>query len=574
MNFSPDTFVLERSKYQSTGHSPFTEKKIVHQNDLNNGVYSSNNIQYDLQSLATNGSYIDWSAGHLVVPMVLRLTRISTITGFDAEDVPFAMGLKNDYATIINSVQIQIQNTTIAQQTNLMPCLWNARKMLSWSKGYVDKVGASYGFVPDTTDSVGIAGAYTAGASAFGTGIINNYNLPQFPSDLSPQSAFSVGQTNFGFYTRQKLTTAFNPNTTSISQFQTETNFSTAGLNYYKNVGSSKLWFIYAQIPLKDIHPYFAEVPLVKSVYTRLQLNMNQCSHILSLTIAGGALTSTQITSSSVQNGICPFMIANMSQNKNGFKPITDLCIAEGDATYQFEVALSIGTDSYGSYATKTQVPALSMTRIYVPTYRFKPEEEALYLSNNTFKKITFSDYSLYQFPISVTSGSATFNQVISNGTSNLVRLWMLPYASNTFLSNGGNAQSELVSPFSSAPGTCASWVQFTNFNVQISGKTIFTQNTEYSWEQFLYEVKGDLSLNSGEDSMITSGLVTQADWVRSPWVCVDISRRLEGDRATPKQIQVQFNALTQLSQLNILFFVEFQKSLSMDILTGEIADV
>jgi hypothetical protein len=54
----------------------------------------------------------------------------------------------------------------------------------------------------------------------------------------------------------------------------------------------------------------------------------------------------------------------------------------------------------------------------------------------------------------------------------------------------------------------------------------------------------------------------------------VDISRRLEGDRATPKQIQVQFNALTQLSQLNILFFVEFQRTLQMDILTGEIADV
>jgi hypothetical protein len=572
-NFTPDSFVLEHSKYSTSGNSPFTEKKVVYQNDLNNSSYSSNQLQFDLQSLASNGSYIDWSAGHLVVPMVLRLTRLNTIAGFDALDVPFAVGLKNDYSTIISSIQITIQNTTISQQTSYMPCLWVARKMLSWSSSYVEKVGASYGFVPDTTDSVGIAGAYTGVASPFGTGIINNYNLPQFASQLSPQTAYSVGQTNFGFYTRQKLTTAFNPNTSSISLFQTEANFTTAGLNYYKNVGDSKLWFIYGQIPLKDLHPFFAEVPLCKGLYTRLQMQTNQCFHNLRLTIAGGALTSTQITSSNVPT-ICPFMISNMSQTENGFKPITALCIAEGDGTYDFEVALSIGNDGFGNKATKTQVPSLSQCRIYVPTYRFKPEEESLYLSNNSFKKITYSDYSLYQYPITVSNGVGNFNQVISNGTSNLVRLWMLPYASNTFLSNGGNAQTEYASPFSCAPGTVAPWVQFANFNVMISGKTIFNQNVNYGWEQFLYETKGNLSLNAGEDSMLTSGLVSQADWSRSPWVCIDISRRLEGDKSAPKQVQVEFSALTTLSQLNILFFVEYGKEISLSVLTGEIADV
>lgn len=573
-NFSPDLYTLEKSRYQTTGHSPFTERKIVYVPDNNNGSYTSNQIQFDCQSIASNGSYIDWSNGHLVVPMVLRLTRNSTITGFDAEEVPFAVGLKNDFATIINSIQIQIQNTTISQQSNLMPCLWNARKMMSWSKGFVDKMGASYGFIPDSTDSVGIVGAYTGVASVSGTGIINNYNLPQFPSGLSPQQIFNgVGQCNFGFYTRQKLTTAFNPNSASISDFQTETNFSTAGLNYYKNVGTSKLWFILGKIPLKELHPFFAEVPLVKGLYARILLTTNQCSQKLSLTIAGGALTSTQITSSSVQSGLCPFMIANTSQTGNGFKPITELCITEGDGTYTFEVALSIVQDIYGDSATKVSVPFMTQTRIYVPTYRFKPEEESLYLANNTFKKIVYSDYSLYQYPLKITSGSATFNQVISNGTSHLVRLWMLPYATNTYLSNGGNAQSELVSPFSSAPGTCAPWVQFTNLNVMISGNSIFNQNVNYSWETFLNETKGNLSLNSGEDCMLTSGLITEADWIRSPWVCIDISRRLEGDRASPKQIQVEFTALTQLSQLNFLFYVEHQRQVDLNVLTGELLD-
>lgn len=573
-NFSPDLFVLERSKYQSNGRSPFTERKVIYQTDNNNGSYTSNQLSFDCQSIASNGSYIDWSNGHLVVPMVLRLTRNSVIGGFDALDVPFSVGLKNDYATILNSVQIQIQNTTISQQTNQLPCIWIARKMLSWSKGYVYKMGASYGFYPDTTDSVGIAGAYTATASAVGTGIINNYNLPQFPAQLSPQTAYSVGQTNFGFYTRQKLTTAFNPNTASISSFQTEANFSTSGLNYYKNVGSSKLWFITGVIPLRDIHPFFAEVPLVKGLYARLNMTTNQCFHTMTLTIAGGALTSTQITQSSVQSGICPFMIANGSQTENGFKPITEACITQGNGTYEFEVALSIAQDVYGNLPTRTSHSSLSQTRLYLPMYRFKPEEEALYLANNTFKKITFTDYSLYQFPLNVTSGVATINQVINNGTSNLVRLWILPYAGNTFLANGSNAQSELASPFSCAPSTCAPWVQFTNFNVFVSGTAIFNQNVNYTWETFVNETKGNLSLNSGEDPMLTSGLVSYADWIRSPWICVDISRRLEGDRESPKQIQVEFNALTSLSSLNFNFYVEHQKTIGLDVLTGMIADV
>jgi hypothetical protein len=107
-----------------------------------------------------------------------------------------------------------------------------------------------------------------------------------------------------------------------------------------------------------------------------------------------------------------------------------------------------------------------------------------------------------------------------------------------------------------------------------ISGKTIFNQNINYGWEQFLYETKGNLSLNAGEDSMLTSGLVSQADWSRSPWVCIDISRRLEGDKSAPKQVQVEFSALTTLSQLNILFYVEYARHISLDVLTGSIADV
>lgn len=572
MNITPDDFIYQTSKYSTSGVSPFAEKSVVRQNDNNSGSYTSNKVKYDLQSFATNGAYPNWSAGHKIVPLVLRLTRKNAIAGFDALDVPFAVGLKNDYSTIIQSVQIDIQNITISQSTGYLPCLWNARKLLSWSESYLTKKGASYGFSPDSTNTFQVSGAYTGVAnSPQGYGILNNVNVQQYSSALSPQSAFTVGQTNWGFYKRQLLTTAFNPNTATVSDFQNESAFATSALNYYKNVGDSKLWYIYAIIPLAEIHPFFKELPLCKSLYSRLNFDMNQCVQQLRLTIAGGALTATEITNTQ-SNGICPFMIASSTPN-GGFEPIVGACIAQGDGQYEFEVALSIGKDSYGNstYSTNTS-GSMSNCEIFLPVYKFKPDMEVEYLSNNTFKHITYSDYQLYNVALTANNGLASLNSVISNGTDNLVRLWVLPYARNTYLGNGINKQTELASPFSSAPGTTLPWAQFTNFNVFVSGKALFNEPINYTFQHFLDEASGNVSLNAGLDCMLTSGLVDQTRWTQSPFICLDISRRLDSERLSPKQIQLQCNILTKMDEIELFIYLESARHITLDTASGQIS--
>lgn len=570
MSVSPDDYVLETSKYIPDGISPFISKEVQYVNDINSGNYTSNQITYDLQQFSTNGSYVAWKAGYIVIPRVLRLQSIGTaVTGFSTLNIPYALGLKNNYASIINSVQVQTNNVTTVPQVNYLPCLWNTRLLSEMSHDSLVKTGASRGFWPDTFTTAGFTGGYAGATAQTGNGVFNNFNLPQFPSSVDSTATTSVGQTNWGFWKRQQLTTAFDPAELNLSSFLTENNMGTVGLNYYKNYNATtKLWFVYSIVYLKDISTFFENLPLARGLYHRMILQLNQSKHTFKIVIDGGALDSLQITSTTAPNGISCLLLANGSQAGNGLTPLVDACITTGDGTYTFEISDSVGTDT----TVNVSPPALSQTQIHVPCYKFEPSKELEYLSLNKYKFVPYSEYVNSTYVVPISGGVGSFNQNISQGLVGVKRIFILPYANNTYLAYGSNAQNECVSPLSTAPGTCAPYVQFYNLQVQVSGRTVFLQNETYSYQQWLDENSGNLSLNDGLDNALTSGLVSYADWIASPMVVIDLSRRLGAERMTPKSVSVQTTLYTQLSSIQLQIFIETDKAVYCNLENGSIS--
>ena len=228
----------------------------------------------------------------------------------------FGIGLKNWYGSIIHSFTLDYNGTTIIQQTPYIG-LWNTFK-LNTTLSYNDLIASSaqLGFWPDTAGSVGYCSGTSNAASA---GTYNNVN--GFSPILVSGAANSLGQGyNNGLLQRQ-LAWNYDPNTSSGTAgiFNTLTSANpilpTASLNQLwksyiytqvnqPNTGTASPTgqgvfqvAITASVYLKHIASFFERVPLLKGVFMKMTLNLNQTSvSFTSTAVNAASMTAFTIT--------------------------------------------------------------------------------------------------------------------------------------------------------------------------------------------------------------------------------------------------------------------------------------
>ena len=85
-----------------------------------------------------------------------------------------------------------------------------------------------------------------------------------------------------------------------------------------------------------------------------------------------------------------------------------------------------------------------------------------------------------------------------------------------------------MISPFSSAPATCAPCSFITNFNVLLSGTNLYQSNINYRFENWLQENRQSNAVNGGLSLGLSSGLLSQSDFENGyGFVYVDLSRKI-----------------------------------------------
>ena len=592
---SGDTLVFDMSSMSEGSPSVFVKKDWLSILDNQNQNYQGNQSVVDTSQLANSNKYMDYREAYFTVPMVLTLTQMPKVGQPIAEvftpatagtSADYAVGLKNWYGSVVHSFTLDYNGTTIIQQTPYCG-MWNTFKLMtSLSYGDLITQGSTIGFYPDTAGAIG----YSTIATVNGVGTHNNSNNLVSPVVTGVFNSFE--STNKGLLRRQQawnfdlegivggdgvdgvlfsnLITAPNLNLAWKSYISKKQNAAVvsngAQAPLIQSVTTQGLFqvTITAQIYLKHLHSFFERVPLLKGVFMKMTMNLNQSSVSFTSAGAGGVLTVTSVQSP--LGGVSPLMIASAAAGSG-----SAACFVKGDYTLSLAVGNKVlnSTQNAGAGGSAGGVFGGSVI-LNVPAYTFNPVFETSYLSS-PIKKIVYEDIYQYQIVNSITAGQ-TFNNLVTNGIANIKSVLVLPFYSSGKLADltGNLGLSPIFSPFDPAGGGATSPLcLLSQFNVQVSGQNAIYNTQRYSHEQFCNQLHGANAVNAGLTDGLTSGLVGQSDFeMEYAYYYVNCGRCLPVEESVPKSVNVLGTNLSNKA-IDLYIFISYSVEVSIDILSG-----
>lgn len=590
---SGDTLVYDMSSMTEGTPQIFVKKDWLNILDNQNGSYSGNQSVIDTSQLANSNKYMNYREAYLAVPMVLTASNaaaadavplVAPITAATSADMTF--GLKNWFGSIIHSFTLDYNGTTIIQQTPYVGLFNTFRLMTTLSQQDVITNGATMGFYPDDALSWGFvpgAAGLATGAALSGVGTFNNIN---YIAPVVVNAQFYSGQFgNVGFLKRQQMI-AYDPDATTaggLAAYATDTRevfsatlTSTACDAQYKSYINRKQaiatlgliqYSIMAIIHLKHIHSFFQNVPLLKGVFMKMTLNLNQTSVTVSTNAtAVDSWNAATVAVSSPLGGVSPIMIASQAASIGGTTGISGGAAALNLATTGkvMTVSIAVGKKPLISSQSSYETNFPSSIQLYVPAYTFNPVYETAYLSSPV-KKIVYTDIYQYQTgDIAATTGQV--NQLITNGIANIKSVLVLPFYSQT--ANAGLIPFQ--SPFDCAGGgTTSPLCLLTNFNVVVAGQNMIYNTQRYSYEQFLHQLQGVNAINADLTDGLTSSLIDKTSFEsKYCYYYVNCSRMLPVEESVPKSVQIiGQNSCAKI--INLYCFIEYGVEVSIDVLSG-----
>ena len=658
-----DKLVFDLAQEIEGSPQVFVRKDWLNILDNQNQNYNNNQSILDTSQLSNSNKWMNYREAYLSIPFLLSIG-ITDTSRRGTGTVPslvnpcdYAYGLKNWFGQIIHSFTLDYNGTTIIQQTPLTN-MWNSFKLMtSLSYGDLLTQGDTIGFHPDDATSwEWAAGAsYTLGASTTtapsfrcGTGVCNNTTnmgagQTAFDQQLGGSMTFNSAGGNEGFIRRiQNIN--FNLNgISSLSGFSTNAGGTVATGNQLagdygslisgRTASMNLIWKSYVQqssalsqqtaiiatVYLKHIHSFFNMVPLLKGVFMKMTMNLNNSScsvycTTFSPTTAGVDHQPVALTCSSVSvptGGVMPIMFSSpvCYSNVGGVNgvPLQESTQYAGSWNLFIDAGLTANTSGSIGYTLNLSVGATCLNQalssvtgitggalsksvyLYIPAYTFNPPFESSYLSSPV-KVIKYTD--IYQYQVLAIPGGQQFNNLITNGIANIKSVLILPFYSGTFtgftaqttpastgyplpITLSGNTGfnqgiSVFQSPFDPAGcGPTSPLVFLTNFNVQVSGQNAIYNVEKYSFEQFNNQLYGQNSVNGGLTDGLTSGLIgrTQFD-MEYCYYYVNVERMLPVEETVPKSIQILGTNLSSRA-IDLYVFVEYGMEIKIDAMTG-----
>jgi len=601
-----DKLVFDLSSEIEGSTNVFIKKDWVNILDNMNQNYSSNQSVIDTSQLSNSNKYMSYREAYLLVPMVLTITN-QTATGADnaglspataATSCDYAISLKSWFGNIIHSFTLDYNGVTVIQQTpyiNMVNCF---RLLTSLSWGDVITQGATIGFYPDDATSF----SFNTAAGTNGQGTCNNVISPfRMDASVTFGTTFNdykeggagnvgtikrcqyinydpdgvVGQTGGALYSGlQNGTAATNLWKSFIFQKVNGVNATSSGLFQIS---------VTATVYLKHIHSFFAMCPLLKGVFMKMTMNLNNTSVTFSTATAAPGTTMTLASVSNPVGGVCPLQLSG--QSYTGVASVTVAALATlTSLTLGSIKSTSLGPASYiasvsvGSRClNSTQItlgaqeaPCAKSIYLYVPAYTFNPVFESAYLSS-PIKRIAYDD--VYQYQVLNVGIGSTFNNLLTNGIANLKSILIIPFYSSTAGATTTGLPANVPvyqSPFDTAGcGTTSPLIQFTNFNVVVSGQNAIYNTQQRQFEQFNDQFAGCNAVNGGLTDGLTSSLIGAKEFeLAYCYYYVNVERMLPVEQSVPKSVQII--GINQSARAVDLFcFLTYQSVIQIDTLTG-----
>jgi len=575
---SSDVTIFDESINHLEQSKPFSGKSMLYQTDQNNNNYSGQ-LQLDCSSLSNSGKWLDYRNAYIEIPYVVSMKGTTDISG--AVNA-FSVGLKNGYYQIIESMSVDLNQRNIVQLQNNLNILTNYRVLTSFSQDDLVKYGPILGVYPDTAGSY----RFKATAGLNGDGYSNNITTP-FSVTLTNTSTNVVGQgppvtvatttttsigittppANTGAYNRLLTTTALDSSSLLV---ENATDLGKEGRSYYavtvdadNPINNVYNWLIIATIRLKDICPFFEQVPIMKTANYRFIINYNSSTTTLSVVPNAGAPANATIAVSSVSQ-------LSGQTNPIFFPSIASNSVNAAFASLAANTTLTISCNVAKNTLNTTLASQFATCRLYVPAYELQPEYELNLIESMPRTKIEYNDYFVYR----VTNIGQTFNALLTDGIVNPKAIIIIPFA-NQGTGGSVNVQSlpQYQMPFDSCPSTSCPNAALSALNIQCGGSNVFNLDEQYQFSNFLDEFTHINALSGSQITGLNSGLIGQYQWLNGyRFYVADLSRRLRPEDKLAKSILVRGTNNTQVG-LDLLVFVLYERYINVNLVSGEIGE-
>lgn len=627
-----DKLVYDLAQEVEGSPNVFVRKDWLNILDNQNQNYNNNQSIIDTSQLSNSNKYMSYREAYFSIPFLVTVgteasPAATVTTKYFTPDVnnsgvalDYCVGLKNWFGQIIHSFTLDYNGTTIVQQTPFVN-MWNSFKLMtSMSLDDINTQGATIGFYPDNYDTW----TYTASGSAWcqnGTGVCNNTNFDSVTQVSTRLADFRAGTGNDGFLRRQqlinfdleggKVTGALASAVPTTSPYGAliyggtdASPLSAAGtmgllwksyvskkVNQTSSVQGVLQYSIVASVYLKHIHSFFNMCPLLKGVFMKMTMNLNNVStsfSAIAIATTGPTVTSNGLVCTGVSSplgGVNPLLLASAagSNGSANILPASGATISTtGTWENKFRMNISVGAKCLDTtLAPLSTDGALSKSiYLYIPAYTFNPVFEQAYLSSPV-KQIKYTD--IYQYQVINVGAGNMFNNLLTNGIANIKSVLILPFYSSSTTAKTATLGKDLSdntglplgipvyqSPFDPAgTGPTSPLTYLSNFNIQISGQNAIYNVQKYNFEQFNNQLYGCNSVNGGLTDGITSGLIDrQAYDMEYCYYYVNVERMLPVEMSVPKSVQILGQNLSSKA-LDLFCFIEYGNEISIDALTG-----
>jgi hypothetical protein len=570
--------------------------------------YASSQIVFDTTILSNNGLMNNYAEGIIALPFVLRVSRSGGGGDNDWTDPSFSntdfiLGFKNSHVQLIDSVGITINNQDIlqgVQNTNAYLTFIQHTEMSSDEEflnsdltGYCKDSSSSWYYnTPTKADGSALAaGDTTLRGDSRGVGLGNNCNWGLV-------NAFDTNETyNDGFLKRQKLINKINSEKAQVLGNVNSADIKATAKHYIENTTNGKYIYYDVYLKLADICPYFfRNLPMAVGLKMKITLRLN---NVVSFNFQKNAdgdfvydLNSPFVNTTSNTN---PLMIAS-SYNKirsqtggrwestaadanvdgganstgnfyfhktdvafnNALVPCGSSCLPVSDVlTYTVQMRLGqIVADGVAKTHPRQQCV------LYVPSYKMTPKYELEYFSESSrIRKIHYMDLQYNSF---VCESGGNFDKELTSSCQRPKRLIMIPIITK----EGNFGLDPMSSPFTTEPATCSPNI-ITNFNCALNNVNLFPNNITYSFDHYLQNMNGQYGVNANMVRGLVSSRINMTDYQNIyGYICVDLSRRVPEMDLVNQSVRVR-GRVASSKPLNFLCFIEVEKILELDVMTG-----
>lgn len=550
---SDDYFVEESRMAQGSEECPYISKQWNYVLDNNAGSYGSNVLRFDLGQIYNAQKFVVAKEMYIQIPIVMELTQAGN---FALTRSDYAMGLKNGYYTLIDSMTTIYDGQTVEQDCRHKTFYTSFKMHTSLSLNDERILGPTIGYAKDSSLSVKYTATNTATVN--GCGLLNNLtNWAAYATD-SGNGTYSAEPINTGLLQRQK-DTSFGADKGFFGL--DEAAIQRSGKNYCKFTNGATeaedriTYFITATIRLRDISSFFDNLPLVKGMYGRLEIRMN----LGSLKLTKTAATQNYLTANvdcQFPNEVCPFMVCPPSIGAH----LSQTALVAG--IYIAKPGQSIaGATNHANFA-QADNHELQQCRLYYPQVELQPAKSIAYSQANSNKLIEYEDAFYVPY---VATAQSSFDFQITNSIQNPTALLMIPILNDLTL-------NPCLSPFTTEPAT-TSPMGLVNFQVKLAGANVWNSNRTYDWELFNSELYGVNSINGGQEVGLSNGLINYTDYQNNyKYIYVNLERRLT-DNTSFKSISISGrNPHSTAIQYHI--FVLSKKRVHIDVESGKLKDM